>query len=373
MEQITVKAREQARVIRSINRALGDLRRGVPVAIVDNDRALLILSCEQLNAGNISEIEGLSDAKAAIFITENRAHGLKLHAPGPVVALSWPKWLGIDDVAALADPSLDLAHPFKGPFEPLEDLSREKTALAAVEIVKHAQLLPAAVGVPANRAVLNDADILCVTVDDVLNYQSTIGGALTALVDAHVPLRGAENARIYVFRPEDGGVEHLAIVVGDPPRKHPVLARLHSECLTGDILGSLKCDCGDQLHGALSAISDAGGGVLLYLAQEGRGIGLANKLRAYKLQDQGFDTVDANLRLGFGVDERLFAPAATILKKLGFSQVRLMTNNPQKVEALRQYGINIVERVAHQFPSNVHNEGYLETKGRRTGHMLKDI
>jgi GTP cyclohydrolase II len=187
---------------------------------------------------------------------------------------------------------------------------------------------------------------------------------------APVPLEGAEDAVVHAFRPADGGKEHLAIVIGDPVKDSPVLTRLHSECLTGDLLGSLRCDCGDQLRGAIQAIAAAGGGILLYLAQEGRGIGLVNKLRAYRLQDEGFDTIDANERLGFDADERVYRPAATILRALGFGKVRLLTNNPAKVEGLSACGIDVVERVPHRFPANGHNETYLRTKAARAGHLL---
>ena len=149
-----------------------------------------------------------------------------------------------------------------------------------------------------------------------------------------------------------------------------MLTRIHSECFTGDLLGSLRCDCGDQLRGAIAEISAAGAGVLLYLAQEGRGIGLVNKLRAYTLQDDGYDTMDANEQLGFDADERVFLPAARMLQILGFNQVNLMTNNPQKVTGLEACGVYVVERVTHTFPSNKHNEGYLRTKAARGGHLF---
>ena len=149
-----------------------------------------------------------------------------------------------------------------------------------------------------------------------------------------------------------------------------MLARLHSQCFTGDLLGSLRCDCGDQLRGAIKEIVAAGGGVLIYLAQEGRGIGLVNKLRAYGLQDRGFDTIEANEQLGFHDDERDYREAAEMLKQLGFAQVRLMTNNPRKLEALARHGIAVVERVAHAFPANDHNQRYLWTKANRSGHMF---
>jgi len=190
-----------------------------------------------------------------------------------------------------------------------------------------------------------------------------------------VPLEGAETAELVAFRPKNGGQEHYAVLIGDkrsalltPPG--PVLTRLHSECFTGDFLGSLKCDCGDQLRGAVKAIAKAGGGVLLYLAQEGRGIGLMNKLRAYRLQDEGFDTMEANRRLGFAEDERLYDIAAHMLKLLGFSKVKLMTNNPDKLRALETAGIEVVERVPHSFPDNVHNRDYLKAKAEKGGHLL---
>ena len=187
---------------------------------------------------------------------------------------------------------------------------------------------------------------------------------------ARVPLEDAENARIVAFRPRDGGVEHLAIVIGEPDLSQPVLIRLHSECFTGDLLGSLRCDCGSQLRGAIAEIAQTGSGILLYLAQEGRGIGLINKLRAYQLQDAGLDTVEANLHIGFDMDERVYLPAAQMLKLLGISRVKLMTNNPLKMSALERFGIEMTERVPHIFPSNLHNQGYLKTKAAKSGHLL---
>jgi len=205
-----------------------------------------------------------------------------------------------------------------------------------------------------------------------LAYVHTIEQTRTPqqVAQAHVPLEGAENARILAWRPSDGGKEHLAIVVGEIDPTEPVLVRLHSECFTGDLLGSLRCDCGLQLRGAITELAKQGSGVLLYLAQEGRGIGLVNKLRAYELQDDGFDTIDANEQLGFDADERIYAPAATMLARMGIKRVRLMTNNPQKIAQLERYGIEVTERVAHSFPANGHNENYLRTKAERAGHLL---
>ena len=163
--------------------------------------------------------------------------------------------------------------------------------------------------------------------------------------------------------------EHVALIVGQPNGEAP-LVRLHSECLTGDVLGSLKCDCGPQLDAALRLIAANGWGILLYLRQEGRGIGLINKLRAYQLQDQGFDTVDANIRLGFAVDARDFSVAAQMLRLLSISEVRLLTNNPEKVAGLEAEGIKVAERLPLKITANPHNAHYLATKRDRTGHKL---
>jgi GTP cyclohydrolase II len=185
---------------------------------------------------------------------------------------------------------------------------------------------------------------------------------------AKLPLEGLPATQIVALRASDDGQEHVALLIGAPGGRPP-LVRLHSECLTGDVFGSLKCDCGPQLREALKIIGEAGGGVLLYLRQEGRGIGLANKLRAYALQDRGLDTVDANRRLGFADDERDYAHAAAMLRALGIDEVRLLTNNPNKVAGLESAGITVVERVAHHMPANPHNADYLATKRKKSGHL----
>ncbi|MFO1112844.1 MAG: GTP cyclohydrolase II [Rhodospirillales bacterium] len=244
-------------------------------------------------------------------------------------------------------------------------------------LAKTARLLPAAVVAPIADPDADDVakwasrhDLLWVDAGDVFQYDFTAARTLKPVSEARVPLLGAENARIIAFRPLDGGLEHLAVILGDPQPPAPVLTRLHSECFTGDLLGSLRCDCGDQLRGAIREICDTGGGLLLYLAQEGRGIGLVNKLRAYELQDRGFDTLEANEQLGFDADERVYVPAAQMLRQLGFGHVRLLTNNPAKVDGLARCGIIVDERVPHAFPTNRHNEIYMRTKAGRGGHLL---
>jgi GTP cyclohydrolase II len=242
-------------------------------------------------------------------------------------------------------------------------------------LAKLARLLPAALLATIDHAtdpsvLARQHDLLEVSAREIEDYRYAVARSLEIVSEARVPLEGAENSQVYAFRPSDGGFEHLAVVIGEPAADRPVLTRLHSECFTGDLLGSLRCDCGDQLRGAIRSISEAGSGVLLYLAQEGRGIGLANKLRAYQLQDRGADTIDANQQLGFDADERVYLPAAEMLRQLGFGRVRLLTNNPEKVAALTRCGIVVEERVPHAFPSNTYNDFYLATKASRFGHLF---
>jgi GTP cyclohydrolase II len=296
----------------------------------------------------------------------NLANQIAAAAPDPEpVWVDRPDWLDLAGSRAVADPVLDLATPFKGPFRTRALDGDAASARAAIALVKHAGLIPAVYAVP-----LAGAEI-------AVNCPSEAALALPPAVArvrissrARLPLASAEDTQVVAFRPDDGGPEHLALVIGNPDVNQPVLTRLHSSCLTGDVLGSLKCDCGPQLHAALAAIAaNPGGGTLLYLQQEGRGIGLLNKLRAYALQDQGWDTVDANTRLGFEPDERDFSLAAAMFKALGVSSVALMTNNPLKVAGLAAHGFT-VSRVAHDMPPNPHNAAYLATKRDRQGHML---
>ena len=361
-----------------VQRAADDLRRGLPVVVQttgDADgvpRALLVLAAEFANSGSLKFFDDIA-ADSFIMLTNNRALSLKVAGEDwPAVRIERPDWMTPADIAAMADPTLDLASPMKGPFtrihHPSNDIDR-----AAIKLVKLARLLPALVAAEIKDDPLDllvDHDLSQAVAADVLKTDLAQAATLQQVASAHVPLASSEHTRLVSFRPLSGGVEHMAILIGDPPRGTSALARIHSECFTGDLLGSLKCDCGDQLRGAIKAIEEAGGGVLLYMAQEGRGIGLVSKLKAYALQDQGYDTVDANTRLGFDVDERIFAPAAEMLKNLGFKSVRLMTNNPDKVAGLERYGITVSERVAHAFPANPHNENYLATKKARSGHLL---
>jgi GTP cyclohydrolase II len=303
---------------------------------------------------------------ADLLISGPRAVTLKLAnqreaVPTGPVRIARQAWIDLDEATAIADPALDLAHPLKGPFR-TEALGCEAAARAALTLARRSGLLPAFFigGSAGEEAVALDS----ATIDAVDHALS-----LVIASRAKLPTRFAEQGEIVAFRAAEDAAEHVALLVG-APNGRPPLVRLHSECLTGDVLGSLKCDCGAQLDGAIGAMAEAGWGILLYLRQEGRGIGLVNKLRAYALQDQGFDTVDANLRLGFGDDERDFTVAAAMLKLLGQDEVRLLTNNPRKAEGLEAAGLRVVEQVALRTPANPHNAAYLATKRQRSGHRL---
>jgi GTP cyclohydrolase II len=266
-------------------------------------------------------------------------------------------WLDREAARALADPARDFE---RGPIGPLQAIPVEDPgcARAALTLARLAGLLPALWLVEAETNVAIDPATI----------EESAAPLAIIIARANLPLDGLPPSQMVAFRDPASGEEHVALVVGAFGGKPPLI-RLHSECLTGDVFGSLKCDCGPQLKEALRILGEAGGGVLLYLRQEGRGIGLANKLRAYALQDRGLDTVDANRRLGFSDDERNYGMAAAMLRALGIDQVRLLTNNPNKVAGLESEGIGVVERVAHHMPTNPHNADYIATKKKRSGHL----
>ncbi len=353
----------------AVNRAIAEYRQGRPVIVRGAEGAVLALAAEVAAADAVAGLAALGAGEPLLALTAERARALNIKPSGhDVILLELSPWLNAETLGGLADATTDLDQPLRGPFTRVKRAPLAAEA-AAITLAKRARLLPAAV-----VAKLPDdaeaADLLAVEAAEVERYEEASAATLRPVESAQVPLAGAENCRIVAFRPADGGVEHLALVIGAPKAGEPVLTRLHSECFTGDLLGSLKCDCGEQLRGAIKAIAEVGGGILLYLAQEGRGIGLINKLRAYRLQESGYDTVDANLRLGFAADERIFRPAAEMLRQLGYTRVRLMTNNPDKVAGLAACGIEVAERVPHAFPANTHNEFYLATKQKRGGHLF---
>ncbi|HEY3918500.1 MAG TPA: GTP cyclohydrolase II [Stellaceae bacterium] len=360
------------RLLRRVDRVIGDLRRGVIVFVDGGGQSLAVQAAELASTESLAQLGKVGGGTVSLALTRRRAAALGLtpmpSGPGGSSVLALPRDTEPGFVHMLADPGaavagLALAAP-----------DGDRLVDGAIELVKLARLLPAAVIVPLAAAAAQrfaaTEGLLAVAAADVFAYEASAANSLRIISEARVPLADAEHTRLVHFRPRDGGVGHIAIVIGEPDPAQPVLVRLHSECFTGDLLGSLRCDCGDQLRGAIVEIAKNGGGAVLYLSQEGRGIGLANKLRAYELQDGGFDTIDANELLGFDADERVYLPAAAMLRQLGFTKVRLLTNNPEKVAALARCGIEVVERVPHAFPANAHNERYLRTKAIRGGHLL---
>jgi GTP cyclohydrolase II len=344
---------------RAVARAIDALRRGWPVRV----DGVGFLAVETADEAALAAFD--SAGAADLLISGHRAVTLKLANQRDAVPTGPVRieraGMRLSEATAVADPALDLSHPLKGPFR-ARDLGCDRAAGAAIVLARRAGLLPALfVGGDAG------GDAPAIPPGEV--EASTGATSLRIASRARLPTRFAEKAEIVAFRSDDDGAEHVALVVGTPSGRPP-LVRLHSECLTGDVLGSLKCDCGPQLDAALEAIAESGWGILLYLRQEGRSIGLVNKLRAYALQDQGFDTVDANLRLGFADDERDFTVAARMLVALAQDEVRLLTNNARKVEGLEAAGVRVSERVPLRAGGNPHNRSYLETKRSRSGHSL---
>ncbi len=359
----------------AVDRALSDLRRAQIVAI-DNANGLvtLVLAAEGATKSTIQRLKDLSKGQPDLIITAARAHTLGLGSfKNKAVRAKMGKALRPDLIESLVNP---LAEFSKNDFFdiPFEDIDLESGESAAIGLTKLSRLLPAAITVnlPVDdfKSFISAENLMGVTNHDIFGYEEAAARSLRAVSDAQVPLADAPQTKMVAFRPADGGIEHIAIIIGEPNPNEPVLIRIHSECFTGDLVGSLRCDCGDQLRGAIKAIADHGSGILLYLAQEGRGIGLINKLRAYKLQDTGLDTFDANEQLGFDADERVYIPAAQMLDHLGVKQVRLMTNNPEKVKVLGTCHVDVVERVEHAFETNKHNEPYLFAKATKGGHYL---
>ena len=348
----------------AVRRAIAALRAG---------RAVRIEAGEPVSFASVEtatpEMLDLADPtrNAPLLLSGRRAAALSLANerdaadPDRPTLVAREPWLDHAAALALADPAMDFARGPIGPLRPIP-IRQEETASAALALARSAGLLPAlwllkqeaGASFPVSLAELDEA---------------ALAPKMTLLARARLPLEDMPDTQVVAFRASDDGQEHVALVVGAFGGRPP-LVRLHSECLTGDVFGSLKCDCGPQLRQALRLIGEAGGGVLLYLRQEGRGIGLANKLRAYALQDRGLDTVEANLRLGFGDDERDYAHAAAMLRALGIDRVRLLTNNPAKVRGLEGAGIAVAERVPHHMPPNPHNIDYLAVKRDKSGHLL---
>ena len=361
--------------MRVVHRAVAELRRGTPVLLQGaSGPGLVVMAADTAGAEGLRELSALAAGPPVLLLAPVRAAALLRRPvpPGlPALALAAGRLMDPAVLRGMADPTAEQLLS-----DPPEAAALPDLAGAALALAKLGWLLPAMLAAPARpdaAARLDGLALLSVLAADVLGHPDSVAGALVRVAEAHVPLEDAPDARIVAFRAPDAGIEHLAILVGQPEHSAAgaaPLARVHSECFTGDLLDSLRCDCGPQLRAGLRRIAAEGCGVLLYLAQEGRGIGLVNKLRAYALQDRGLDTLDANRALGWNADERSFLVAATMLSQLGISRVRLLTNNPDKLAALAACGVEIAEREPLVVEANGVNDHYLATKARRFGHLL---
>ncbi len=342
--------------------AIDALRHGWPIAM-DGGPVLLPVETGIASGATSGELL-ISCARAITLKLANQREAAAPHSP---VLIKGAGPFTLASAGPIADPALDLHAPMKGPFL-AEAMGWQTHAEAAMELARLAGILPAFMVNPADAG---EAQPVAAT--DLAEWADT--SRLTIATRAKLPVTASDEAQIVAFRSANDTREHVALIIGEQSSDKTPLVRLHSECLTGDILGSLKCDCGPQLDAALAAMADEASkgswGVLLYMRQEGRGIGLINKMRAYKLQDQGFDTVDANQRLGLPDEARDFGTAARMLDLLGVRTIKLMTNNLSKVDALEKAGVKVTERVPHELPANPHNARYLATKRDRSGHLLR--
>lgn len=344
----------------AVQRALGDFQAGNPIVVTDRGAQRLVLSIEALTAPRLESLRQLSEGHLALAISSSKA--LMANATADAASVKLQDSDGWRDIGSLVTaPDARLAQ---------RATAGDRLDEAVIELAKLCRLLPAAVSLPLNQPDQFPA-ALRVAADDVMKFRARNAESLKLISRAKVALRWGSESEFVVFR-DSLGASCTAVVIGKPDFAKPVQVRLHSSCLTGDSFGSLRCDCGDQLHMSIEILRE-GGGVLLYLDQEGCGIGLANKMRAYALQDVGLDTIDANMALGFDSDERRYGVAARMLKLLGIGQIFLLTNNPGKVNGLSAAGIEIMGRVSLIAPVNGENRRYLDAKARRAGHLLDEL
>jgi GTP cyclohydrolase II len=349
----------------AIQRGIAEFQAGRPVVIANADDVIVALPVDGLTEATCGAFKALcAPMPLRLAVTARRAQVMALDAAGPVLIAVAPGDTR-DTIWALAA-GLDCERrPVAG--------AAGKAAIRAIELAKLAQRLPALLVADARAmpaSVL--AQMIAVDADAMAQFRDNILDTLEIVSEARIPLSDGVTARFCVFR-DAVGSSPVAIILGEPDFTRPVNVRVHSACLTGDVFGSLRCDCGAQLKLAIAQLSETGGGIVLYLEQEGRGLGLANKMRAYMLQDDGLDTMDANMMLGFDDDERNYGVAARMLKMIGVSRVQLLTNNPGKLEALSEGGVEVCARIPLHTPINPENRRYLATKAARAGHWLDDM
>ncbi|MGM0982252.1 MAG: GTP cyclohydrolase II [Pseudomonadota bacterium] len=366
-----------------VERAIFDLRRGLPVVIIDGDTRVLVQAIEGAGEDTVSCLAGLAGNTPSLVLSRHRLAALGEPDVRRLARLPLTEGAGRQRLVDLAfgfTPEVTAGRgelaTWRRSLEPAQPADR-----AALALMRRSLLIPAALVARVSEAQrsavdarLEEGSWLAVRADQAEQCLEGGMGMLKRVSEARIPLADAFDCRFILFREPDGLREHVAVVIGEPGNGDAAVPlRLHSACLTGDLFASLRCDCGEQLRNAVADIQALGGGVLLYLAQEGRGIGLANKLRAYTLQDSGLDTLDADQVLGFGEDERHYGVAVDILDALGIRRVQLLTNNPGKVSALAEGGIEVVERQALYGSLNDQNRRYLSAKSERAGHLLDAV
>lgn len=355
-----------------VERAIFDLRRGLPVVVTNGRSAHLVASIEGTSTALLDDMRGGAHGAPRLVLTEHRLAYLgRAQSPAAAAIELQPQDERADLMRWAVDPQARWPAGREAATVP-------EAGHAAIALMRRGLLIPAAFMMVPNDKLAASlerrvacGDLLSVTSADAFAHRRAASSLLYRVSEADVPLEVAAVARFVIFREADGLREHVAILIGDPDRwSAPVPVRLHSACLTGDLFGSLRCDCGPQLRASVAAINERGGGVLLYLAQEGRGIGLANKMRAYQLQDDGLDTVEADHVLGFGKDERDYAVAREMLAQLDVDHIDLLTNNPAKLAAMDHEPIAVAGRSGVYGRLTPHNRRYLATKATRAGHWL---
>jgi GTP cyclohydrolase II len=346
--------------VRSVDRAIAEYRAGRPVAILHPEGALLALHVEALTGAIAEALHALAPCAARLVLPAARLRrlGLEQRQVAGVIAFPVPDHARAEILALAIDARID------APVAPASTWDE-----AALELGRITLVTPAVYALPLAHEALPPG-VIAVDAKDLLDYRASEVRAIRIVSRAPVPLEYAAETEFVVFRGGEGLRDQVAVIVGKPDFAGPVAIRMHSACLTGDLFGSLKCDCGDQLRGTVQKMAESGGGILLYLDQEGRGNGIANKMRAYKLQSQGWDTYEADEVLGFGLDQRRFDFAAEMLRQLGVSAVRVMTNNPEKIGALERAGLIVAADQRAFGRQTAENIRYLASKRDRAGHFI---
>ena len=344
----------------SVERAIAEMRAGRPVSVIDGDRSGLVIGAEAMSKDMAARLGAFSSGNARIVLPSTRLQRLGL-ARDTAGSLALPV-IDIDRIESLA---LKVGARTDAPVSATTVIDR-----AGLELASLSAVLPAVIVLPLADKTMTGEGILAVRAEAVEQYRKRASARLSLISRAPVPLEGAKDTEFVVFRGGEGLRDHVAILIGKPVLATAVPVRLHSACLTGDLFGSLKCDCGDQLRQTVQWMAEHHGGIVLYLDQEGRGNGLSNKMLAYRLQSQGHDTYEADEILGFGMDQRQFDFAAEMLKQLGVTQVTLFTNNPEKVDALRRAGIDVAGQQPVLGRRTSENTHYLDTKRDRAGHKF---